>query len=61
MGLTALEVMANLLEAGELVPMVDLPSIKVMSLAQETPENREEVRRLLVEWGEILKRHSGGE
>jgi len=54
-GLTILEVMANLLEAGELVPMIDLPSLKVMSLSRKTPENRSEIRRLLVKWGEILK------
>jgi hypothetical protein len=35
MGLAALEMMANLIEAGELLPMVDLPSRKVLSLAEE--------------------------
>jgi hypothetical protein len=44
---------------GELVPMVAPPSLKVMSLAQETPENRIEVRRPVVEWDEILKWNFG--
>jgi len=35
--------------------MIDLPSLKVMSLSRKTPENRSEIRRLLVKWGEILK------
>jgi hypothetical protein len=59
MGLCALEMMANLIEAGEIVPMVDLPSRKALALTRDTPENREEVCRLLCEWGAVLKTHAG--
>ena len=55
-GLSALEVMANLLEAGELVAMVDLPSRKVLSLAEDSPANRAEVTHLLRAWGSLLQR-----
>ncbi len=59
MGLSALDMMANLIEAGEILPMVDLPSLKVLALAAETPENRSEVVRLLNEWGAVLKANAG--
>jgi len=58
-GLAILEVMVNLLEAGEHVPMYDLPSVKVLSLSEETPANRAELCRLLVRWGDVLERHAG--
>ncbi|MHB1355399.1 MAG: glycoside hydrolase 5 family protein [Anaerolineae bacterium] len=58
-GLEALEVMANLMEAGELVPMAQPPSVRVLSLAQDTAEDRQEVARLLTEWGVILRQHAG--
>jgi hypothetical protein len=54
-GFSTLEMMANLIEAGEILPMVDLPSVQVQRLRKETPENREEVCRLLNEWGAVLK------
>jgi hypothetical protein len=47
--------MANLLEAGEMVPMCRPPSVQTMSLSVETPDNREELCRLLERWGPILK------
>ena len=53
-GLLHLEEMANLLEAGELVPMCRPPSVLVLALAEETADNRQQVRRLLEEWGQIL-------
>ena len=58
-GLAALETMANLIEAGELLPMEDLPSRTVLALNVETPEHREEVCRLLNAWGAVLKENAG--
>ncbi len=56
-GLRLLETMANLLETGELVPMVDPPSVQVLALGAENSTNRAELCRLLVLWSEILERH----
>ncbi len=55
-GLGLLETIANLLEAGEHVPMCDPPSARVLALieAEESPVNRAELIRLLVLWGETL-------
>lgn len=53
-GLKVLEQIANLLEAGELVPMNEPPSIKVLSLREESTANRTELCRLLVLWSETL-------
>ncbi len=58
-GLAILEVMANLLETGEHVPMCEPPSVKILPLAAETPENRAAMNRLIVRWSDILKQHSG--
>ena len=49
-GLGALETIANLLETGELVPMNDPPSARVLALAEENAANRTELCRLLVLW-----------
>ncbi len=56
LGLAALEMMANLIEAGELLPLVELPSRQVLDLAAETLAHRAELRRLLEEWGALLRR-----
>ena len=53
-GLGALETIANLLETGELVPMNDPPSARVLALAEENAANRTELCRLLVLWSEVL-------
>jgi hypothetical protein len=53
-GLKFLEQIANILESGELVPMNELPSIKVLSLNEENSANRAELCRLLVLWSETL-------
>ncbi len=53
-GLQLLERLANQLEAGELVPMADLPSIKVLALADESALNRQELRRILTVWTAAL-------
>ncbi|MBI2940131.1 MAG: hypothetical protein HYY04_06790 [Chloroflexi bacterium] len=53
-GLRILEQIANMLEAGELVPLTELPSAKVMALAEETPANRATLYRLLVRWSETV-------
>ena len=54
--MTLLETIANLLEAGEHVPMSDLPSARVLALAEaeESAANRAELVRLLVLWSEAL-------
>jgi len=49
-----LEQLANLLEAGELVPMYEPPSAKVFALKTETPNNCAELRRLLILWHDTL-------
>jgi hypothetical protein len=56
-GLSTLEIMANLLETGEAVPMAEPPSHKVLSLGEEGSAHRAELCRLLVLWGEILRTH----
>ena len=56
-GLRLLETIANLLETGELVPMVEPPSIKLLALDSENSANRAELCRLLVLWSEILERY----
>ena len=55
-GLALLETIANLLEAGEHVPMRDPPSARVLALAEveENASNRAELVRLLVLWSEAL-------
>ena len=53
-GRTLLEEMANLLEAGELVPMNNPPSIQAQSLEEETAGHAVEVRRFLEKWRAIL-------
>lgn len=55
-GLGLLETIANLLEAGEHVPMRDPPSARVLALAEveENASNRAELVRLLVLWSEAL-------
>ena len=55
-GVGLLETIANLLEAGEHVPMSDPPSARVLALveAEESESNRAELVRLLVLWGEAL-------
>ncbi len=55
-GLALLETVANLLEAGEHVPMNAPPSAKVLALADsdESPASRAELVRLLVMWSETL-------
>ncbi|MCE7987060.1 MAG: hypothetical protein DYG89_38295 [Caldilinea sp. CFX5] len=57
-GLHLLETIANLLESGELVPMVAPPSVQVLALGAENGANRAELCRLLVLWAESLKRLS---
>jgi hypothetical protein len=54
-GLAILEQVANLLETGEIAPMNDPPSIKVLSLGRESPVNRGQLCRLLVLWGKTLE------
>jgi hypothetical protein len=56
-GLENLERIANLLEAGEIMPLNEVPSAKVLSLTEETAANRAELCRLLVLWGETLRHH----
>ncbi len=51
-GLDLLDGMANLLEAGELVPMSEPPSVRVLGLGAAPP--RSDVDRLLREWRKIL-------
>jgi len=58
-GLEILEAMANLMETGELVPMVDLPTVSVLRLERSPEEDRAEVTRLMVRWGDILASHAG--
>ena len=60
-GVGLLETIANLLEAGEHVPMSDPPSAGVLALAEaeEGPANRAELVRLLVLWSEALASASG--
>ena len=55
-GVILLETIANLLEAGEHVPMRDPPSARALALisAEETDSNRAELVRLLVLWSEAL-------
>ncbi len=55
-GVSLLETVANLLEAGEHVPMSDPPSARALALAgsAETDSNRAELVRLLVLWCESL-------
>ncbi len=55
-GVILLETIANLLEAGEHVPMSDPPSARALALtsAVETDSNRAELVRLLVLWSEAL-------
>ena len=53
-GVGLLETIANLLEAGEHVPMSDPPSARALALAEESAANRVELVRLLVLWGEVL-------
>ena len=55
-GVILLETIANLLEAGEHVPMSDPPSARALALtsAVETDSNRAELVRSLVLWSEAL-------
>ena len=55
-GAVLLETIANLLEAGEHVPMSSPPSARVLALAEagENEPNRAELVRLLVLWSEEL-------
>ncbi len=55
-GVALLETIANLLEAGEHVPMNEPPSARVLALAdsEESPASRAELVRLLVLWSETL-------
>lgn len=53
-GLQILERLANQLEAGECIPMRNLPSAKVFVLASETAVNRSEMRVLMTEWSNTL-------
>jgi len=54
-GLAALESMANQMEAGEIVPMNEPPSIRVLELAADAAANRLEVARLLTAWAKVLE------
>jgi len=58
-GLEILEIMANLLETGELVPMHELPTVSVMRLQQKSEVNRAEMTRLMVRWSDVLASHAG--
>jgi hypothetical protein len=58
-GLAILEQMANLLEAGEAVPMHDLPSARVLALSEESAAHRAELNRLLALWGDIFPHQEG--
>lgn len=58
-GWSILELIVNLLETGEHVPMGDPPSVKLLALTEETPANRAELCRLLLRWGDVLERHAG--
>ena len=55
-GTALLETIANLLEAGEHVPMSDPPRARVLALAEAegNESNRAELVRLLVLWSEKL-------
>jgi len=55
-GIRILEQIANLLEAAEILPMNEPPSVKVLSLEEESSTNRAELCRLLVLWSEVLRR-----
>ena len=54
-GLALLECMANLLEAGELVPMNRPPTARVLALAEESAVNWAQLRRLVVGQSELLR------
>ena len=56
-GLRLLETMANLLETGELMPMTEPPSVRMLALGEENITNRAELCKLLMLWSEILERH----
>lgn len=56
-GMQILERMANCLEAGELVPMSELPSAAVLRLSEGGARDRAELCRLLVHWNEALTPH----
>ena len=56
-GLLLLEQMANLMETGEIVPMIDLPTVKVQALARSENVDRAAVKRLLVAWSAILEKY----
>jgi len=58
-GLELLEMLANLLEAGEHVPMNSLPSGNVLALRVETPQSRGELASLLAQWSDQLERRIG--
>lgn len=54
-GLRILETIANLLETGEVVAMVTLPSVKVLALGEENGANRAELCQLLQLWSDLLR------
>ena len=56
-GLLLLEQMANLMETGEIVPMINLPTVKVQALARSENVDRAAVKRLLVAWSAILEKY----
>jgi len=56
-GLRLLETMANLLETGELMPMTEPPSVRMLALGEENITNRAELCKLLILWSEIFERH----
>ncbi len=55
-GLRIAEVLANLLEAGELIALAELPTARVLALRQDTPANRAELRRRVALWRDALAR-----
>jgi len=60
-GLETLEIMANLLEAGEMVPMVDAPRTTVWALQARAEPETDRIRGLIESWSRILEQHRGPE
>ncbi|NLE44447.1 MAG: hypothetical protein GX620_06970 [Chloroflexi bacterium] len=58
-GIEIAEVIANLLEAGELIAMVQPPTVVLRGLAEETPDNYATLRLLISQWSDALVPHTG--
>jgi len=45
------------METGEIVPMIELPTVKVQALAEAGNVDRAAVQRLLAAWSGILEKY----